>query len=184
MTSGGHIEWADLVDYLAGDLDGPREETVETHLMSCSVCTAEAARVTAFADGIRAYLPPIGTEELLASMRRRGLRVEENPLAPGSDKEARVSAHLDVLAHRLLGLNPRAVSASFALRVVETGDVLISLEDVPIDQDSGSVILLCTPHYASMPPNLIASVITRDESGAETLSEYTIRHLYEKLYEK
>jgi anti-sigma factor RsiW len=180
MTSGGHIDWADLVDYLAGDLDGPREEAVEMHLMSCSACAAEAARVAAVADGIRAYLPPLGTEELLESMRRRGLRVEENPMAPGSDKEARVGAHLDVLAHRLLGLNPRAVRASIALRVVETGDVLMSLDDVLVDQDSGSVILLCSPHYANMPPNLIASVITRDESGAETLSEYTIRHLYEK----
>jgi hypothetical protein len=111
-------------------------------------------------------------------MRRRGLRIEENPMSPGEDKEAVVGVHLDVLVHRLLGVNPRAVSASFSLRVVETGDVLVKLDQVPIDQDTGSVILLCSPHYASMPPNVIASVITRDEGGVESLSEYTIRHLF------
>jgi hypothetical protein len=71
-------------------------------------------------------------------------------------------------------------SATFSLRVVETGDVLVKFDHVPIDESSGSVILLCSPHYASMPHDVVASVVTRDEAGAEAISEYTIRHQWVK----
>ena len=170
-----HVAFAELVDYFSGDLEPSLENDVEAHLMGCDACTAEGARVSAITQGLRLLLPPLSTETGLAAMRRRGLRVEENPMRPGEESDPVLGPHLDVLVHRLSGVDPNATSAVFAMKVVETGEVLVQMDEVPIAK-TGDVLLVCSPHYASLPPNVVASVTTRSAAGTEMTSEYVIRH--------
>jgi len=178
VTALDHVPQKDLADYFAGDLDAEREAAVEEHLITCGACTEEGTRVAAIAVGVRSLLPPFTTEEGVAAMRRRGLRVEENPMTAGQTTEPVLGPHLDVLVHRLLGPEPGTSSATFSMRVLETGVVLLGTDEVPIDAASGAVLLVCSPHYASFPPNMVASVTTRDATGAETTFEYTILHRF------
>lgn len=182
MSAELHAEWADLVDYLAGELDAGREDALEAHLMACERCAAEAEHVASLTEGIRSLLPPLASGRTLEALRRRGLRIEETELLPGSDRKAVLGPHLDVLVLRLRGVDPAAVSATFTMRTIDTGDVVLQLHDVPIDPASGSVLLLCSPHYASLStsPDVVARVTTRDGAGAEAVSEYTIRHVFQE----
>jgi hypothetical protein len=172
-----HPPWEELVDYFAGDLDAAREGVVEEHLMTCAACTDDANRVTHLTATLRALVPPLATPETIAAMRARGLRVEDSVTAPGEDRHVTLGPHLDVLVHHLTGVDPRATEASFSLRVVETGEVLVRTNDVPIDEN-GQVHLVCQPHFATLPPNVIASVTTRGPGGTETVSEYVLRHRF------
>jgi hypothetical protein len=178
MTPGaeGHVTSDALIDYFAGDLPASEEADVETHLMTCSACTADAERVAAVTEGIRRLLPPLATPSLLAALRSRGVRIEENLMAPGEEKEVVLGPHLDLLVHRLGGIGRNATHVEFSLRVAETGRIVLHLDRVPVDAESGDVLLLCHKHYAGLPPNLIASVRSLDPSGNESTSEYTIRH--------
>lgn len=171
-----HVELAELVDYFSGDLESSREADVEEHLMGCGACTAEGTRISAIASGLRAFLPPLATEAVVLAMRKRGLRVEENPMGPGETTSPVLGPSLDVMIHRLRGVDPAATSAKVELRVVETGDLLVAIDEVP-NLETGDVLLVCSPHYASFPPNIRARIITQSAAG-ESTTEYVIQHRF------
>src|SRR5262250_465019 len=97
------VAWSHLVDYWAGDLDAAETDRVEEHLFGCEACSAEAARVACIAEAFRTTIPAVIDAGQVARLRARGLIVEENPVAPGTRREAAFPPGADLLIHRLQG---------------------------------------------------------------------------------
>src|SRR5664280_3843445 len=99
------IAFETLVAYWAGDLSSEDEDAVELHVMGCARCTASSERVAAIALSVRALIPPLIAHDQVAKLRARGVRIEENAMVPGERKAVVFRRDVDVLLHRLGGLD-------------------------------------------------------------------------------
>jgi hypothetical protein len=173
------IAFDSLVAYWAGDLTSTECDAVEEHVMGCASCSAASARVAAIAVAVRAQIPPIVSREVLSQLRDRGLRIVENPVKPGERKQAVFTADIDVLLHRLGGLDlSRATRVGVTVSVEETGDILFQTDEVPFDRDSGEVLICCQKHFSAFPPNIKFDVRCRDASGQERVTAYLVPHVF------
>jgi hypothetical protein len=176
----GAVEWPTLVDYWAGELPDPEQQVLEEHLFGCACCSQRSASVAAITESIRGMLPPIVTPELVERLRQRGMTIVENRFSPGERKEVAFPADVELLIHRLCGLPlEQAARVSFSLHV--EGDpqrVLMALDDVPFDCESGSVLLACQQHYASMPPDTVAEVHVHGPGAEPRRLQFTILHRF------
>ena len=131
-------------------------------------------------EGVRRRAPPLLSLELLAGLRAQGARIHENPIAPGEVNHAHVGFDVDVFVHVLQGLDlSTADRVSFELRVEETGQLMIAIDNAPFDRAGGRVLLACSIHYRGLPPNLVAEVRAIDEGGTESRAQYTIHHTFD-----
>ncbi len=175
-----HLPWEELCDYWTGELDAEAEASVEAHTMSCEACAQRSSGLHALTEALRMLTPPMIDAATLAKLSARGLRVLENPMQPGELRSVVFPADVDLLVHRLGGLALADVSqVDLQMRVEETGAVLVVLEAAPFDVATGSVLLLCQQHYASLPPNVVSALALHHADGSVTRSEYTIRHRFE-----
>ena len=166
-----------LIDYWSSELSPPEVERVEEHLLSCPRCSAESARVAAIALALRGMIPPLLTGALLATLRARGLRIVENSFSPGERHPIVFEPDVDLMIHRLGGLDlARATSVDVTLRVEESGDVIFDLPGAPFDPASGELLLACQRHFAVFPPNLMVEVRARGPSASERIATYLIPH--------
>jgi hypothetical protein len=173
------VSWEQLVDYWAGELDGAVEASLEEHLFGCAACTATSASVAALTETLRAEIATLLTADAVARLHARGLRIAENPMLPAERKQVPFPADIDLLIHRLGGLDlSRATRVSFSMRIEESDQVVVEIDDAPFDRDAGAVLLACQHHFDVLPPNTVARVRTQDDRGTVTVAEYTILHLY------
>jgi hypothetical protein len=170
----------DLVAYWAGDLAPAEVDRLDEHLMGCATCSAASARVSAVTEALRAMIPPFVNHATLDALRRLGHRIRENPLQPDDRRTVVFGADTDLLIHKLTGLDlTTATTVGIVITVEETGDVLLAEPSVPFDRGSGEVLIACQPHFAALPPNIVAEVRARDATGAERLVRYPIPHVFE-----
>src|SRR3954453_14731961 len=94
-----------LVAYWAGDLPSAETDAVDEHVMGCEVCARASEQVAFITEGIRATISPVITARELAALRARGLRIEEHVVRPGQRTPLVFRANLDLLIHRLAGLD-------------------------------------------------------------------------------
>jgi anti-sigma factor RsiW len=168
-----------LVAYWAADLDQREQDAVEEHLIGCGTCSAESARIAAITETYRQALPPLLTPELLAQLRAKGLRVRENPIAPGEINVAVLDGTLDLMVHRLGGLAlADAQRVSFEMRPEGSDHVMMALSDAPVDRAGNAVLVACHAHYASLPHDVVVDVHTHRADGSDVRTSYTIRHLF------
>jgi hypothetical protein len=168
-----------LVAYWAGDLEAAESDAVEEHVMGCESCSAASSRVAAIAVAMRAQIPPIVSREVVADLRERGVRIVENPVRPGERKQVRFAPDVDVLLHRLGGLDlARATRVGVTISVEETGDILFETDDVPFDREAGEILVACQKHFRVFPPNVKFDVRCRDDSGDERVATYAIPHVF------
>jgi len=173
------IPFETLVAYWAEDLSADEIDRVDEHLMSCAACSAASVRVAAVTEAIRNMLPPFISEAHLRELRRRGLVIEENAMRPGERRQVVFGPHLDLLIHRLGGMDFAQVDeVRVTIKVEETGEVLMDHPDVPFDRDAGEVLVACQRHFAVFPRNIVAEVRAREHSGAERVAIYAIPHLF------
>jgi hypothetical protein len=173
------IAFETLVAYWAGDLASVESESVEGHVMGCASCTATSARVAAIAEAIRAQIPPVVSGEVVAKLRARGLRVVDNPVKPGERRKVAFSADIDVLLHRLGGLDlSRAARVGVTVKVEETGDILFQTDDAPFDRQTSEVLIACQKHFSAFPPNIVFEIRSSDSSHNETVAMYTVPHVF------
>jgi|SRR5689334_10704987 len=173
------IAFDTLVAYWAGDLAPAESEAVEEHAMGCASCAATSARVAAIAEAVRAQIPPAVSEEHVAHLRARGLRVVDNPVEPGERKSAAFGPGVDVMIHRLRGLDlTHAAQVDVTVKVEETNDVIFQSYDVPFDRKNGEVLIACQRHFSVFPPNIVFEVRARDASRRETCTTYTVPHQF------
>jgi len=178
MSCSTPLSWEDLVLYWAGDLAPEQVERLDEHLMGCTACSAQSARVSAVVEGLRELIPPIITRALLARLRAQGTRIEENTFSPG--QQSVVFRHgVDVLVHRLAGVDlSGAERVRVAVRVESTGALLVEDPNAPFDMQDG-VLVACQRHFADLPPDVLIEVSAIDASGAERTAKYSIPHIFE-----
>jgi hypothetical protein len=168
-----------LVAYWAGDLEPNESDAVEEHVMGCAACTESSARVAAVTEAIRAQIPPILSRDAVATLRGRGVRVVDNPVAPGERRTVAFPPNVDVLLHRLGGIDLSwATRVGMTVSVEETGDVIFESDDVPFDREAGEVLIACQKHFSAFPPNIVFQVRARDDAGREATTLYTVPHVF------
>lgn len=171
------ITEATLVDYWAGDLPDAQLDDVEEHLLGCSACTESSARIALVAGALRVQVPMILRESDIVKLSARGLRIVQNSFQPGGRQEVDFPAGVDVLLHRLVGLDLQdAARVSFKMSVESTQAVLGGTDDAPFDRDSGAVLVACQPHYAIFPPDTVADLRVYHSDGTSRDYRYTILH--------
>jgi hypothetical protein len=173
------ISFETLVDYWAGDLSTVDAEAVEAHTMRCTSCTATSAGVAAIAQAMRDQVPPVVSRAHVGKLHARGLRVVDNPIQLGERKNAVFSADVDILLHRLGGLDlSRAERVDVTVKVEETGDILFHAADAPFDREAGEVLIACQRHFSAFPPNIVFEVRIRHPSHGESLAVYAVPHVF------
>jgi len=173
------ISWEDLVAYWAGDLAPADVDRIDEHSMGCAVCSAESARVSAVARGLHGLIPPVVPRATVANLRARGLRIEENTFAPGERTSVVFPSGIDILIHRLVGLDLSSVErVRVTVRVESTRDVLIESPNAPFDVHDG-ILIACQRHFASLPPDILFEVRAIETSGAERTAVYAIPHVFQ-----
>ena len=172
------LAWERLVAYWAGDLPQAELDTIDEHLMGCAACSAEAERVAALVAALHAFIPAVVSRAELESLRARGLRIEENTFLPGQRTIAHFRPGLDVLVHRLSGLElSRAERVALTVRVESTGQVFLSEPDVPFEPREG-VLIACQRHFEHAPPD-VQFEVTVSSGGVDVSTVYPIPHVFE-----
>ncbi len=175
MSFRSPVGWDTLVDWWAGELDQARAQEVEAHVLGCGPCAAEAERVAATAETLRTMIPPVVDPGRLRRLAAAGVRIVENPLAPGSDSSFRFPEQADVAVHVLGGLRlPPGVDVEVTLRSGSSGDVLGRVRQAPADRARGAVYVACQRDYAQLDPHLVVEV----RAGQEPPVRYTVRHVW------
>ena len=173
MSCASPLSWETLVDWWAGDLDEAAGSSVEEHVLGCEVCSAVASRVAATAEALRTMVPPVVGPERLAGLARAGVRILENPIAPGQTSDFHFPRNTDLAVHVLGGLLLRSgARVEVTLRSLSTGNVLGHVEDAPFDAQRGADNLACQRDYAQLDHDLVAEV----RVGKGPAAQYTILH--------
>jgi hypothetical protein len=169
-----------LVAYWAGDRSAADEEALEEHLMGCASCSAASARVAAITETMRSMIPPVLTRGMVEDLRARGLRVLDNPFAPGERREAAFPRDVDLLIFHLTGVDLTNVArVKVTLREEASGQPLALVDDAPFDREAGEVLLCCQRHFKALPPDVVVDVRVHDADGTQRESTYTILHRIE-----
>ena len=173
------IAWDRLVDYWAGDLDVAENERIEEHLFACEPCSFELARVARIAQACRAAIPAVVSAEELRALRDRGLSIEENPVTAGTRREVQFRPDVDLLIHRLRGMDlARAQRVEVIVRSESTGDVFFEDHFAPFDRARGEVMIACQRHFAQMPPDVVFDVRAHDDAGQVTNATFVVPHRF------
>lgn len=173
------LAWSRLVDYWAGDLDVAASEDVEEHVFGCAACAAESARVAEITEALRAELPVVLSAEQVGELRARGLVVEENPVVPGTRRTVEFRKGVDILLHRLQGLQlTDAQSVRVTVRTESTGQVITEDHFAPFDRTRGEVVIACQRHFSEMPPDITFDVSAEDSAGRVSRATYYVPHVF------
>ena len=179
-TCASPIAWERLVDYWANDLDGAKTDRVDEHLMACDVCSVACARVAAVREAVRQEIPPFVSHVRVEALRARGLRIVENPTVKGERVPVTFGANVDILLHRLGGLDLRGVDR-VSVKVIQeaTGEVVLDEPHVPFDAGTGEILVACQRHFGAYSRTIVFEVRAHETSGAEQIARYAIPHVFE-----
>jgi hypothetical protein len=170
---------SDLVDYWAGDLDESDAERVELHLLGCDACTGESEAIARIVQTFKEAVPPIVTEAQTDELRARGLKVVENVFRPGERKLAVFAPEVDILIHRLTGMDLAGAERVSVLILTEsTGRILFEDHFVPFDRDRGEVLVACQRHFAMFPPDVLFEVRAHGATGASPPTRFSVPHAF------
>jgi hypothetical protein len=175
------LSFETLVSYWAADLPAAEVDAIDEHLFECGACFACAGRVAALATGMRHAVPPISVERDLERARARGVVIEGNDFRPDVPKEAWMRRGVDVLVHRLVLADPDAFEQASVVAEALDGTPLFTFSDVPIDRESGAVLVACQRHFRDVvpDPDMRFRVRGSSASGARSEESFTVLHRYE-----
>lgn len=173
------IPFETLVAYWAHELPPDEEEALELHVFGCAECAAASEGIAAITTTMRALLPPIVARERIAKLRESGVRVVENVLAPGDRKPVTFGDDVDILLHRLGGLDlANAERVDVFISDDDTGAIIGAQPGAPFDRDAGEVLVACQRHFAAFPPNVRFDVAATSREGAVTHATYVVPHTF------
>jgi hypothetical protein len=173
------IAWERLVDYWAGDLDRAAIDDVEEHLFGCETCSLESARVARIAQALRTAIPPVVTLEQTAELRSRGLVVEENRFEPNERREVVFGRGVDILIHRLGGMDlSSAERVRVDVRIESTGQLVFEEHFAPFDRERGEVLIACQRHFAALPPDVAFEVSVFEPDGRTSAASFMVPHVF------
>lgn len=174
------IPFETLVAYWCHDLPAAEADAVEEHVMGCAACTKASESVAAITLKLRALVPPIVTLERVAKLREGGTRIVENTMAPGERKAVTFRSDVDILLHRLGGLDLSAAEhVTVTVLDDDTGAIVTAQPHAPFERASGEVLVACQRHFAVFPPNVRFEIEATMRSGVVTRAWYVAPHTFE-----
>lgn len=175
------ISWSDLVEYWAGEVDAAEVDRIDEHLFGCESCSALSQRLAQIAAALRNSPPPVVSAADVDALRSRGLVIEENRFLPGEVEVAHFRADVDVMIHRLGGLDLTGVERVSVLIGFESSED-VQFEDyfVPFDRALGEVWIACQRHFAGLPPDVVFEVRAHHGDGAVTSARYSVPHTFDR----
>ncbi len=179
MTCSNPLSNEQLVAYWANDLDAAAHDAVEDHLFACDLCFASAERVAQLAYAYRASVPPVISRAELDTLRARGIAMRENAFEPSKRTIATFEPDVDLLIHRLTGLDLATAERVHVIVRDESGGTVIFEERIaPFDRERGELLIACQRHFAAYPHDIVFDVrIFRPEREPE-LATYFIPHVF------
>lgn len=174
------LSFETLVAYWAGELPSDETDAVDAHVMGCAACTRTSERVALITEGIRATISPCISRRALDALRARGLRVEENLVRPGERRPLTFRTDVDLLVHRLGGMDlSHTERVHVRVSVEETGALINENPAAPFDAAAGEVLIACQHHFSALPPNIVFEVSTVAAGASKVAATYTIAHHFE-----
>jgi hypothetical protein len=175
------LDLATLVEYWFGDLPGPDEDRIETHLLECDSCGSLLRDLMTTGDGVRRLAHQgafhvVVSPAFLETASRQGLRVREYRVPPGGRVDCTVTAADDLMVGRLQG-DFRAVSRLDLVVQVEDGPEH-RIEDLPVSPSSPEVILAqAMPALRALGSSTIRMrLLASEPAGDRVVGEYTFAH--------
>lgn len=170
----------ELVQYWAGDLPEQRVDAIDEHMLGCEPCYQAASRIAALAEGLKTAVPPVVVASDVERARAGGKNVLVNVFEPGVPKEAWLYRDTDLLVHQL-HVGSRLPYERVNVDLIEAGGRPVAhFEDVPFDPHSGTILVACRAHFASMLSSTDVDIHVRgvDGEGQERTTTFTVLHRY------
>jgi hypothetical protein len=168
-----------LVAYWSSDLDAAAHDAIEDHLFACDACFTNAERVAQIAQAVRTSLPPVISQADLEALRAQGLAIVENAFEAGKRQSVAFAAGVDLLIHRLGGLDlGDAERVQVTVRNESGGPVIFEEMFAPFDRERGEVLIACQRHFAAYPPDVVFDVRVHRAQRAPALATFIIPHLF------
>jgi hypothetical protein len=172
VTSCPSLDW--VAAWALGEVGEADGDAFEEHYFGCERCSARARRMDETVDLVGRALP------IALTPARRG-RAERDPrlvtvrVDPGQHAVMNVGSEYPygiwLLRAPVAGARQVDVEARSA-----SGAPIFSVADVPVDEQRGEVVLLCSSHYRGIDSKLHTRVTATDASGAQIVTEYVLDH--------
>jgi len=176
------IEFADVVDYWAGDLTRAEEDRIEEHVFSCADCAREVAAAEALARGIAAVaregrLHTVVSDAILNRLAADGVRVRMYTLEGSGIVPCAVWADDEVVVARIRADFAEVDSVTIVTRQA-SGDEISRLSDVAVRPGQREILnAFSAARLRKLPPTRVhVSVTAPMGSGERTIAEYTLEH--------
>jgi RNA polymerase sigma-70 factor (ECF subfamily) len=107
------------------------------------------------------------------------VRIGENRFEPGVRQEVAFPPDLDLLVHRLGGMDLRAAArVAVTVESERSGARISEAPDVPFDRERGEIFVACQQHFRDLPHDIVFRVRARQASGEEREAVYHVPHLF------
>ena len=183
MTVGGcdRIGFADLTDYVAGELAEDEAAAVEEHLFSCAECGARATELEAL---VRAIGPSIRsaevggfvTDAILNRLAREGVRTRTYALSPGAVVPCAVWEDDELMTLRLRANFGAATEFTISQRIAGT-EVVRATAQVAASSHGELIYVLPAAWVRQLPAVEVEVLLTAHEGSEEhPIGSYTLVH--------
>jgi len=172
------IEFADVVDYWAGDLTQAEESRVEEHVFSCDDCARELAAAEALVRGVAAVaregrLHTVVTDAILNRLAADGVRIRMYTLEGPGTVHCAVWTDDDLVVARIRADFAGVESVTIVTRQA-SGDEISRLSDVAVRPGQREILnAFSAAQLRKLPPTRVQVTITGDD---RMISEYTLEH--------
>jgi hypothetical protein len=170
-----------LLAWWAGELEGPDQERLEEHLLSCDECSRRGHTLAGVAEGVRglvrkgalsiAVLPAV-----VEQLQHEGRQIRQYRLRPGQGVQCTVSPDDDVVLARLAADLGGVSRLDVVIRVDDGPELRIS--DLPFDPNAEELVFApAVDPLRKMPAHVQRMrLLAVDPQGERVLGEYTFDH--------
>jgi hypothetical protein len=178
------IEFADVVDYWAGELTGAEEDRIEEHAFACADCARDLGAAEALARGIAAVaregrLHSVVTDSILNRFAADGMRIRMYTLEGAGIVQCAVWADDDLVVARIRADLADVNSVTIVARQA-SGDEISRLSDVAVRPGQREILnAFSAARLRKLPPTRVHVSVTAPGGGDEgerTIAEYTLEH--------
>ena len=176
------IEFADVVDYWAGDLTPAEEDRIEEHVFSCADCARELAEAKTLARGIAAVarqgrIGSVVTDTMLNRLAADGARIRMFTLEGAGIVPCAVWADDDLVVSRIRADFDQADSVTIVTRL-PSGDEISRVSDVPVRPGQREILnAISAADLRRLPATRVQIIVTGHVGSDErTIAEYTLEH--------
>ena len=176
------LEFADVVDYWAGELTRAEEDRIEEHVFSCADCAREVAVAETLARNIAAVaregrLHSVVTDGILNRLDADGVRVRTYTLEGAAIVPCAVWADDDLVVARIRADFANVDSVTIVTRQA-SGDEISRLSDVAVRPGQREILnAFSAAHLRKLPATRVSVTVSAQiASGERTIAEYTLEH--------